>query len=218
MKQRLTNYFSITKKEWNGTVVLVVVILLVVASPYVYQKLHKDKPINFKAFDKAVTALKTADNKSNIRISTPNGNITVFISNKLKPGETIELNTADSAALTRIHGIGPSFAKRIIGYRKKLGGFVNKDQLKEVYGLDAEKYAEITDEITVDASRIKKISINAIDFETLRYFAYLNYKQANAVIQYREQHGNYNSIADMRPIAILNNDILLKIAPYIIFK
>ena len=199
---------------------LVVVILLVMAAPFVYQKLHKDKPINFKEFDKAVALLNSTNKKAfvNSRSAKNNGYKPGYSLNKLKTGEAIELNTADSAALTRVHGIGPSFAKRIIGYRKKLGGFINKEQLKEVYGLDEEKYAEINDELKVDAARVKTIPINTIDFEHLRHFPYLSYKQANAVIQYRAQHGNYHSLGDMRAIAILNKDILRKIAPYITFK
>lgn len=220
MKQHLANYFSITKKEWNGTVVLVALILLVIALPHVYQKLHKDKPINFKEFDKAAALLNSPPKKTFINSNAVKSNIPTlnYALNKLKPGETIELNTADSALLTRVHGIGPSFAKRITGYRRKLGGFINKEQLKEVYGIDAEKYAEISDEIKIDPSHINRIAINTIDFERLRRFPYFNYKQANAVVQYRTQHGPYNSIEDMRPIAILNEDILRKIAPYIIYK
>ena len=215
MSQRFTKYFSITKKEWNGTVVLVVAILLVLAAPSIYQKLHKDKPFNFKQFDKAIASLSANKKKSSIKTKQP---ALAYASNKLKLGQTIELNTADSATLTRIHGIGPSFARRIILYRKKLGGYISKEQLKEVYGLDAQKYAEISDEISVDASAIKKTAINNVDFDQLRRFPYFTYKQANAVIQYRLQHGNYNSIDDLQDIAILNEDILCKIAPYISFK
>src|SRR6187549_162726 len=122
MKQRLVNYFSITKKEWNGTVVLVIAVLAAVAAPYVYQRLHKDKPINFKEFDKAAALLSAAQKKSSINITSGKDSALAFISNKLNPGETIELNTADSISLTRVHGIGPSFARRIVAYCKHLGG------------------------------------------------------------------------------------------------
>jgi competence ComEA-like helix-hairpin-helix protein len=219
MWQRVTNYFSITKKQWNGTIVLLVAILLVLAAPYIYQKLHKDKPINFKEFDKAAALLSSAEKGGKNAASGGNNPLaSPFTSNKLKPGEIIELNKADSAELTHVHGIGPSFARRIIAYRKKLGGYINKEQLREVYGLDADKYAEIEDQVKVDASGIPHLPINTIGFEDLRRFPYLSYKQANAIIQYRNQHGNYNSIADMADIAILNEDILRKIAPYITFK
>ena len=42
---------------------------------------------------------------------------------------SIELNSADSAALTKLYGIGPSFAKRIVKYRGELGGFISKEQI-----------------------------------------------------------------------------------------
>lgn len=57
MKTRLKNYLSITKKEWNGLVVLVVLIGIVLAVPYVYQLFHKDTVIDFKDFNKTATQL-----------------------------------------------------------------------------------------------------------------------------------------------------------------
>lgn len=137
--------------------------------------------------------------------------------NKLKLGIVVEINTTDSAKLTQIRGIGPAFAKRIVEYRARLGGFLNKDQLKEVYGIDAEKYDQLKDQVSVNPARINKIKINEVDFEGLRRFPYLTNKQTNAIIQYRKQHGNYQSIADMQNIVILNADILRKIEPYIVF-
>ena len=46
--------------------------------------------------------------------------------------QAIDINTADSAAWVALNGIGPGFAKRIMTYREKLGGFYQVDQLKEV--------------------------------------------------------------------------------------
>jgi len=141
-----------------------------------------------------------------------------FISKKAKPGEIIELNSADSAKMTEIRGIGPSFAVRIIRYRNRLGGFYHKEQIKEIYGIDSIKYTGIKNQISVNPYKVNKININTISFDQLRVFPYLGYKQVNAIIQYRAQHGNYASIADMKNIAILNEGILLKIEPYLNFK
>ncbi len=219
MRQRLIQYFSISKKEWNGTIVLLIVILLVLATPYAYQYWHKDKLINFKDFDKAAAALERTAHKPVKKSNYSNEPLPFnYTSNKLKSGETIDINRADSATFTRVHGIGPSFARRIVAYRKKLGGFHSKEQLKEVYGLDADKYREIADELSLEKPVIKLIPINKVEFDELRRFPYLSYKQANAIIQYRVQHGNYASIDDMRDIALLNTEILRKIAPYISFK
>jgi DNA uptake protein ComE-like DNA-binding protein len=122
------------------------------------------------------------------------------------------------ATLTTLHGIGPSFARRIIGYRNRLGGFYNKEQLKEVFGLDSLTYTGLQAQVTVDPSHIKKIPVNKVTFEELSHFPYLSYKQMNAIIRFREQHGDYESISDMKNIAIMNDEILRKIGPYLVFK
>jgi len=282
MKSHIKNYLAVTKKEWNGLVVLVILIALVLALPYAYQLFAKDTTkINEKDFDKAIALLSKAkvdssDDKipSDEKLANPNNlsaaqwkqlglserqikiisnyvskgghfyrntdlqkiyGITPddykrlepyvdipqkeeYVSNKLKAGATVEINTADSAKLTEVRGIGPSFAMRIIRYRDRLGGFYQKEQLKDVYGVDSTKYAEIKDQLTINPAAVTKLKINSISFESLRQFPYLSYKQVNAVIEYRTQHGNYTSINDIAAIAIITPEILHKIEPYLSFK
>ncbi len=129
----------------------------------------------------------------------------------------IELNSADSVQLESVTGIGPAFAQRILKYRKRLGGFYKKEQLLEVYGVDSTKYQNLQDEVLVNAGSIEKIAINTAGFEELKRHPYLSYKQINAIVQYRKQHGNYRSIDDMKKVLILNDEILRKIAPYLNF-
>lgn len=292
MKSRVKNYLSITKKEWNGMVILLLIIAIIFVVPFVYQQFHTNKVVDFKDFNKDAALISQAkggdasgynDNgaplsdekiaKPILFVFNPNNlpaeqwkqlglserqisiikhyeskggrfrkkedvekiyGITTddykriapyinipddgYTANKLAAGEVVDLNIADSAKLTRIHGIGPAFAARIVEYRKRLGGFLNKEQLKEVYGIDSTKYAEIQNQVSINTIRITKVNINAVDFEGLRKFPYLTNKQTNAVIQYRLQHGNYQSINDMKNIAILDGIILRKIEPYLSFK
>ncbi len=221
MRARIKKYFSITKKEWNGMIVLIILIALILAAPYVYQSFGKDSIINSNDFDKAVAVLDKA--KKSQRNDFPEGadpqsSNPATVYKKAASGTIIELNTADSAQLTGLHGIGSSYAMRIIRYRDRLGGFYRKEQLREVFGLDSTTYAGLQAQVTVDASHIKKIPINSITFEGLSRFPYFSYKQMNAIIQFREQHGDYESISDMKNIAILNAGILSKIGPYLLFK
>jgi competence ComEA-like helix-hairpin-helix protein len=205
MISRIKNYLSISKKEWNGMVVLVILIVLVLAAPYILQLFRKDTPISQNEIDKAIAEL----NKSNPQKAA---------SVKAPPRVVIELNTADSAKLTQLNGVGPSFARRIVSYRNRLGGFVSKEQLREVFGLDSEKYAGLQAQVSVDASKIKKIPINSADFMGLSHFPYLTFKQMNAIIRFREQHGEYESIGDLKNIAIMDDATLQKIKPYLSFK
>ena len=129
----------------------------------------------------------------------------------------VDINQADSAKLDEIKGIGAAFAKRIIKYRERLGGFYKKEQLMEVYGLDSVKYTEIKDQISISNVPLKTININTALFDDLKRNPYLSYKQINAIIQYRKKHGNYSNITDLKKIAILNQQVIDKIAPYISF-
>ncbi|MEO6852242.1 MAG: helix-hairpin-helix domain-containing protein [Mucilaginibacter sp.] len=214
MRSQIKNYFSITKKEWNGMVVLLLLIVLIVAVPYGYGLFHKDSIINFKDFNTAVSVLDKAQKSP----GDDNADKAYTSYKKAAPGVIIELNAADSAKLTELNGIGPSFAKRIISYRKRLGGFYRKDQLMEVFGLDSSMYSDLKGQVSADPSRIRKINVNTATFEALSRFPYLSYKQANAVIRFREQHGDYEALTDLKNIAIMDDKTLSKIAPYIAFK
>ncbi|MBO7607819.1 MAG: helix-hairpin-helix domain-containing protein [Paludibacteraceae bacterium] len=71
----------------------------------------------------------------------------------------IELNTADTTTLKQLRGIGSKLSQRIVKYRKKIGGFSHKEQLKDIYGLSEETYLHILPHVWVDTTaRITKAS------------------------------------------------------------
>ena len=129
----------------------------------------------------------------------------------------VDLNSADSVQLETLKGIGPAFASRIIKYRNRLGGFCRKEQLLEVYGLDTAKFSGLLSQINLNPDQVRKIDINTATFEELKSNPYLNYKQINAIVQYRKQHGNYKSITDLKKIIILTEEVLKKMEPYLLF-
>jgi DNA uptake protein ComE-like DNA-binding protein len=120
-----------------------------------------------------------------------------------RPPVMIEINTADSAQLVRLYGIGPSFAARILKYRGMLGGFFSCEQLLEVYGMDSTRYNGLKSNIRVDASSIQKIAVNEADFRTLLRHPYLDYETVKLIVNYREYTG-----------AITCSDTLRKVIAY----
>ena len=128
---------------------------------------------------------------------------------------TLELNSADTVTLTQLHGIGSSSAMRIINYRDMLGGFINKEQLYEVYGMDSLRYNEIEDHVTVNPDLVKKININVASFDVLKKHPYIKNKIANAIINYRKQHGNYKELTDIKKLVLMDDGLFAKLAPYL---
>lgn len=132
-----------------------------------------------------------------------------------KKDEAININLADSMSFMRIKGIGPVFASRIIRYRNALGGFVSKQQLLEVYGMDSSSVQENSKLFELGAHSIRTININTVEFKTLLKHPYFSYKQVKAVVNYRKQHGVFQSKSDLLNIVVLDSIWFQKIEPYI---
>ncbi|MGB3946972.1 MAG: helix-hairpin-helix domain-containing protein [Bacteroidia bacterium] len=127
---------------------------------------------------------------------------------------TVELNSADSAYLTKVKGIGPFYAKAIIKYRQQLGGFAFKEQLMEIWKFDQEKFNAVKDYIIVDESEIKKININTCTAEQLKH-PYISWNAANAIVNYRKQHGKYKKIEEIKNTDLVDDETYRKIVIYL---
>lgn len=179
------------------------------------QKMYTISPEMFKRLQPYITI---AENKSlDVDIKPMVVKSSYPVRTSAKQLLMVNINLADTAMLDEIRGIGPAFARRIVKYRDRLGGFYQKEQLMEVYGIDSLKFEEIKAQLLIDASAIIKININKADFETLKNHPYLKYKEINAIVQYRKQHGNYNNMDDLKKVLILSPKTLTALAPYLIF-
>jgi competence protein ComEA len=63
--------------------------------------------------------------------------------------QKVNINTAGSAELESLPGIGVATAQRIIDYREKNGLFGSIEELKSVSGIGEKKYAELADKVCV---------------------------------------------------------------------
>lgn len=127
---------------------------------------------------------------------------------------TIDANTATAEEYQKIRGIGPVLSKRIVSFREKLGGFHSKDQLHQVYGLDSSVVDDLKQHL-IFSSYVRKININTDSLQPLYSHPYINYNTARAIVNYREQHGDYESINQLKSIKIINDSLYQKIYPYL---
>ena len=72
----------------------------------------------------------------------------------------VYINSSDSADFTKLRGIGPTYASRIIKYRNRLGGFYNPNQLSEVYGLSDSLIRTFEEQLVFDSMPIQKLNVN----------------------------------------------------------
>ena len=101
----------------------------------------------------------------------------------------VDLNTVDSTTLVELPQIGPYTASRIVEFREKLGGFVNKEQLLDVKGMDEARFAAIEPYINLGMVEIRKVDVNRADFKTLVHHPYLSYEQVKLIFNQREKRG-----------------------------
>ena len=132
-----------------------------------------------------------------------------------KKSLSFELNTADSLDLVQLYNIGPVIARRILKYRTLLGGYVNKEQLREVYGIDSTRYNDIAPHLTVNPNLISRMDINSADIDQLKHHPYLDYYQAKAIIRLREEKGPYQSVRDILNIPLIDSETFTRIEPYL---
>lgn len=104
---------------------------------------------------------------------------------KLRQGEHVDLNSADTTVLKSIPGIGSGYARAIVNYRTRLGGFYSARQLLEVGGVPESALPYVT----VDGGDVKRLRINTMSVNQLRRHPYLNFYQARDIYDYRRLHG-----------------------------
>lgn len=142
---------------------------------------------------------------------------TKFIPYKRKESQRISLSSSNEEDWQKLRGIGKVFSKRIVKYKKWLGGFNTVEQLKEVYGMTDSLYQTI-EPFIIPEVKMDYININTCDIKQLGKHPYVNWKDAKKIIAYRKQHGPYKNVSDLDKIIGLDREKIEKFKPYISFK
>jgi competence protein ComEA len=125
----------------------------------------------------------------------------------------IELNKADSVQLESLPGIGPVLASRIIRYRKLIGGFYSKSQLRDIYGMTEELWLKSAPCLTVDTSAVKKLEVNFLSLTELGRHPYIGFRTARKIVNRRDASGKFTRKDEFE--ALFSADSLRRILPYI---
>ena len=132
------------------------------------------------------------------------------------PRPLLEINAASEMQLIEVRGIGPTLAARILKYRQFSHGFLRKDELRKVFGVDSAAYALIAPQILVDATLARNLNINSATLEEFSSFRAIGSKRAKAIVSFRQQHGDFSSPKDLLKTQVITDSILYLIEPYIL--
>ena len=142
----------------------------------------------------------------------------IFPERKARPiEEPIELNTADSAALRSVSGIGPRTVVSILNYRERLGGFLRAEQLAEVPGVTERNYEKILKQIYCDSCKIRKIDINFASPKVLGRHPYIAPQALRKLLKARQLKGGWSTAEELVEENIMTRKEAARLAPYLQF-
>ncbi len=212
----MNDFFMFTKGERTAIIVLAAVILLIIAANFFVA--NRPSNVNFYLHDldsiwalhekakdeslksKEVLSQRDAETQSR-KVAEPTVNsqkpIAKSQKSKVKSQQPIanrqklkaNINSADTTELKSLPGIGSFFARNIVEYREKLGGYVEINQLLEVYAFDSSRLETITPYINIDSISLRKINVNTDDFKTILRHPYIEYEDVKNVVNHREKRG-----------------------------
>jgi DNA uptake protein ComE-like DNA-binding protein len=233
--------FSYSRKEKNGILVLVVLIIMLSAFNLSAPLFKDNETIDFSEWQEQVenfyaSSQKFSQNEKNkifhkssdeIKRDVPyesgtTGNVKKVDKKPVRRypvksiPEVIELNSADSAKLESLPGLGPVLSARIIKYRTLLGGFHSLEQLKEVYGLKDEFLSKALPYISIDSNDIEKLRINFLSKSELAKHPYISFRYADSIVKLRSETGKIGRIEEIS--GIISDKDLKKVEPYLSFK
>ena len=127
----------------------------------------------------------------------------------------IEINNADTSAFISLPGIGSKLAARIVNFRDKLGGFYSIAQVGETFGLPDSTFQKIKQYLKLENISTRKININTATIDELKTHPYIRYSLANPIVAYRNEHGPFAKVEDIKKVMAVTDEVYYKIIPYL---
>lgn len=227
--QIIKDYLSFNRSELRGVIVLLVLLLLVATANQLLPEGNVVPSVNFPGLENELRDFEAGIRRSEIgdsvkragkfRAEWPSAhkmNDTAKGSGyPLKPVFRVDINKADTLEFQRLKGIGPSYARRIVTYRNKLGGFINCRQLLEVWGVDSSLYNLIREQLIISLDSLHRLDINTVTFKELLKHPYFPYELTRSVILYRQKNKIFRSVDELNSVEGVNDSVFRRIRPYV---
>ncbi|MEI6887830.1 MAG: ComEA family DNA-binding protein [Bacteroidales bacterium] len=230
--QIVRDYLSFNRSELRGIIILLIILLLVATANELLPEENTLPGVNFPGLEKELQEFEAAIRKSQFDDSV---NRALRFSGRWpskgkrkdsigsgafppRPFVKIDINKADTLEFQRLNGIGPSYARRIVFYRNKLGGFISCRQLLEVWGVDTSLFNRIKDHVMIISDSVQKIDINTMSFKEMLKHPYFPYELTRSVILYRQKNKMFRSVDELKLVEGVCDSVFRKISAYVKIK
>jgi competence ComEA-like helix-hairpin-helix protein len=69
--------------------------------------------------------------------------------------------------------------------------------------------------LKLETNFVKKFNINTATKDEMKSHPYIKWNLANAIVEYRNQHGNFSSLEDLKKISLITTEVFDKIKSYL---
>ncbi len=205
--QKLSAYFSISEKEASGFMILSSIMLLLLASPYLYRMFYQ----------------RWIAEESQLVITT------MLVDEQVEPVLfPFNPNNASTENLQTL-GLSASLARRVENYRGTGGKFKIKSDLKKIYGFPEDLYSKLVDYIQLPDSithitrnpipqktnPIKRIDLNLADEDELRRLKGIGPVLSGRIVKYRELLGGFISIDQLQEVYGMDTAVVNLVRTYL---
>ena len=133
---------------------------------------------------------------------------------KLSSNEVLDVNLADSTQLCRVPGIGPYFSRKIVQYRKRLGGYASTAQLLEIDDFPADAMAWL---VVADSASLQKLSVNHLTTRKLMKHPYVGYYRALDIENHKRIYKRVLNLDALRQMPHFTDEDIKRLEPYLEF-
>jgi len=88
------------------------------------------------------------------------------------------------------------------------------DQVGETWGLPDSTFRLIRPRLVLASADTRKIPLNTATEEMLQRHPYIRFRLARLIIRYRQEHGPFSEVTDLKRIALVTEELFTKLQPY----
>jgi len=225
----IKDYLSFNRSETRGIIILLLILILLVMANRMWPENQAVTDLDFPGLEKELMAFEAGMKQARVqdsitrmrraggswRSGDPGRETRNISAVSSKPRLKVDINRADTLELQQLKGIGPSFARRIVAYRNKLGGYLECRQLLEVWGFDTSLYSLISENVFLTKDSLRQIDLNTVTFKEMLKHPYFPYGLTRAVVLYRQKHKLFRTVDELKSVEGITDSVFRRIRPYV---